>query len=218
MVFMISIFFKNIRNAFYAISVIAFIVCVSAQTYPDMERSSPFEKQLAPLEKPNPTNINKLDILPETSNDKVEAELYSQKDKAYIYKPSKAFKLVVTAAEYPNVLPDKGIYGVISLKVDPGYEATSRIIYQLKPYKFDRLSWAMKTAWNDTVPFFSRIKSFQNHLKPFHYPVYAHFYIMGVREYPEYPGQYSYWPKEALEDYYFYILKKIDALAVEEES
>jgi hypothetical protein len=87
------------------------------------------------------------------------------------------------------------------------------VIYEKKPYKFDRLRWAIKTGWNETIPFFSRLSAFKKYLKPFETPVYAHFYIKGVKEYPEYPGQYFHWPREELEDYYLYILQKIDAVS-----
>jgi hypothetical protein len=123
--------------------------------------------------------------------------------------------LVVTKNRYTDIKPSKDIYGIISLRINPDYKATSEVVFAKKQYRFDRLSWAIKTGWNETIPFFSRLTAFKKYLKPFNIPVYAHFYIKGVQEYEEYPGQYYHWPREELEEYYLYILKRIDAVATQ---
>lgn len=206
--------FKYLKICFYLILAVLIVFMISTvQAQLEMKTSTPFEKRLEPLNTPDETNQIKSN--PPNQNKAIDT-VYIDKEtqtKSYIYKPKDAFKLVVTKDEVPNILPDKGVYGVISLRITPDYMSTSRVIYARSPYKFDRLNWAIKTGWNDTIPFFSRLVNFRKYLKPFDEPVYAHFYIMGVQEYPEYPGQYYHWPREALEDYYLYILEKIDAVS-----
>ena len=207
-------FFKRYVSVFILISFV--VVLCSAQQYYDMKKSTPFEKALPPLDRPDMPSYLKSNQ--STTKPKTVEQVYVNPDnnrESYIYKPKIAFKLVVTRDEYPSILPDKSVSGVVSLRVTPDYMATSRVIYAKKKYKFDRLSWAIKTGWNETIPYFSRLPSFKKYLKTFYEPVYAHFYIMGVKEYSEYPGQYYHWPREALEDYYLYILQKIDSVAMQ---
>lgn len=195
-----------------AVILILSVVIGTAQTPYEMKRETPFEKRLAPLEKPD--DIKNLDYKnTEEYKDTKSQKIKDEHGTTYVYQPQTAFKLVVTQEEYPHILPDKNVFGVISLRITSDYIATSRVIYAKQPYKFDRLNWAIRTGWNDTIPFFSRLEGFRKYLKPFDGPVYAHFYINGVKEYPEYPGQYFHWPREALEDYYLYILQKIDSVA-----
>lgn len=176
---------------------------------------SPFEKNLPPLIVPVDSEKPVFVKDPSAITKPVETYYNDPKtgNKSYVYQPKEAFKIIVTKNRYPKILPDKSIYGVVSLTIAPGYKASSNVIYMKKKYKFDRLSWAIRTGWNETIPFLSRLNSFKKHLKSFSVPVYAHFYIKGVREYPEYPGQYYNWPREDLEDYYLYILQKIDTVA-----
>lgn len=185
--------------------VICLITRVQAQL--EYEKNTPFVKKLLPLfEEQNPTELEENKVETVKVNNKT-------RQKTYIYRPGTAFKLVVTKERVPYIKPDKSVFAVISLRVTPDYLATSQVVYAKRPYKFDRLSWAIKTGWNEVIPFFSRLKEFKKYLKPFNEPVYGHFYIMGVREYPEYPGQYYHWPREALEDYYLYMLEKIDSVS-----
>lgn len=192
---------------------ISVLIFCSSQGYLEYKPTTPFQKKLPDLERPDNPNNNRENI---RSSDLPDETIYVNPDsqrESYIYKPGNAFRLVVTKDKYPDILPDKSVYGVITLKVTSDYKATSRVIYSKKNYRFDRLSWAIRTGWNETIPFFSKLKGFSKYLKPFNTPVYAHFYINGVKEYPEYPGQFYHWPREALEDYYLYILQKIDAVA-----
>lgn len=184
-----------------------------AQESFEYKPSTPFKKNLPAFprsDNPNAPTLNEVNQYDNVKSVYVNPHTQSS---SYIYKPKQAFTLVVSQDEYPDIAPDKGVCGIISLVVYPDYKATSRVIYVKKDYRFDRLSWAIKTGWNETIPFFSRLESFKKYLQPFDQPVYAHFYVMNAKEYPEYPGQYYHWPREALEDYYLYILQKIDAVA-----
>lgn len=204
-------YFTRYSPVFILIAVV--ILICSGQSYVEMKQSTPFEKRLAPLDRPETLvddAIEPLEQKPPIESVYVNPD---SKRESYVYKPKIAFSLVVTRDRYPEILPDKGVYGVITLRVTPDYKATSNVIYAKKKYRFDRLSWAIKTGWNETIPFLSRMQAFKKYLKPFNEPVYAHFYINGVQEYPEYPGQYYHLPREALEDYYLYILQKIDSVA-----
>jgi len=183
----------------------------------EIYESTPFERSLPSFERPENTTVESLQI---ENIEEIKPKLDiiyvdpKSKVKSYIYKPKMAFTLVVSADRDLSVKPNKSVYGIISLKIAPNYKATSRVRYAKKRYRFDRLSWAIRTGWNETIPFFSRLSAFKRYLKPFNTPVYAHFYIMGVKEYPEYPTQYYHWPREPLEDYYLFILKKIDTVAI----
>jgi hypothetical protein len=188
------------------------IIAAKGQVHIEVTPSSPFEKQLPELSRPAEDMVYDPEYVNLKKGEKLLQD-HQQGSKTFVYQPKEAFKLVVTKRKYPKILPGKDIQGVVSLRITPDYLATSEVIFQRKPYRFDRLSWAIKTGWNDTIPYFSRLSSFKKYLKPFDVPVYAHFYIRGVKEYPEYPGQYYHWPREALEDYYLYILEKIDTVA-----
>ena len=185
------------------------LVVASGQSWLDQQRSTPFQKALPEFQRPE-----KIQYREQIASVRHQVEITdNDNNKEYVYQPGKAFKLVVTKDKFPAVKPDKDVYGIIILRVTPDYKATSKVIYAKEPYKFDRLNWAMRTGWNEVIPLFSRLSLFKDHLKPFNEPVYAHFYILDVREYPEYPGQYCHWPRENLEDYYFYVLEKIDLVA-----
>lgn len=198
--------------------VIVFVIVNYANLKSQIYSTTPFEKSLPVFERPDNTSVESLQV-EDKEEEKPELDTVYvnpvSKAKSYIYKPKFAFTLVVTSEVHPDIKPDKSVLGVISLKITPDYNATSNVIYVKKNYRFDRLSWAIKTGWNETIPFFSRLSAFKKYLKPFSEPVYAHFYIMGAREYPEYPGQHYHWPREALEDYYLYILRKIDTVAIQ---
>lgn len=201
-----------------AFVVIAFVILNSANINSQIELSTPFERMIPELERPENTSVESLQseeeeaITPKLDTIYVDPQSLR---KSYVYRPRMAFTLVVSSERYPDIKPDKSIFGVISLKITPDYQATSNVIYAKKKYHFDRLSWAIRTGWNETIPFFSRLSAFKKYLKPFSTPVYAHFYIRGIKEYPEYPTQYYHYPREALEDYYLYILRKIDAVAIQ---
>ncbi|MGD9579918.1 MAG: hypothetical protein AB7V50_00965 [Vampirovibrionia bacterium] len=210
--------FRIIKILSVLIVVFAFALINQVDIFSQIMTTTPFERELPPLEKPENTSVDSIRAEVEKESKPVLDNLYVNPEtqvKSYIYKPNIAFTLVVTSDVYPDIKPDKSVYGVISLKISPDYKAAGRVIYAKKKYRFDRLSWAIETGWNETIPFFSRLSSFKKYLKPFNQPVYAHFYIMGVKEYPEYPTQYYHWPREALEDYYLYILRKIDSVATQ---
>lgn len=192
---------------------ILFVSPVYSQLDYDYKPSTPFAKKLPAFKRPGNPNPPTLKQVNQYDNVKSVYVNPDDQTTTYIYKPKNAFTLVVSQDEYPVIDPGKDVYGIVSLVVYPGYKAKSRVIYMKEDYRFDRLSWAIKTGWNETIPFFSRLESFKQYLEPFDQPVYAHFYIMDVKEYPEYPGQYYHWPREALEGYYLYILQKIDSVA-----
>lgn len=202
----------------YTIFFIVFVICsfmVFSKVFSQQNNGSPFEKELPPLIIPEYSRLpftikgqKKMAMPVESCYEDLKSG-----DKSYIYQPKEAFKLVISKNSSPLFLPEKDVYGIIRLTITPDYKAYSRVMYMKKPYRFDRLSWAIKTGWNDTIPFFSRLSAFKKYLEPFDVPVYAYFYIKGVREYPEYPGQYFHWPREELEEYYLYILRKIDTVA-----
>lgn len=186
------------------------LVVASGQSWMEQKRTTPFEKKLPEFGRPDKPNYN--EIIASASKHQV-VITDNNNNKECVYQPGKAFRLVISKERFPEVKPDKDVFGIITLRVTPDYHATSKVIYAKEPYKFDRLNWAMRTGWNDVIPLFSRLSYFKEHLKPFSEPVYAHFYILDTREYPEYPGQHYHWPRENLEDYYFYILEKIDLVA-----
>lgn len=198
--------------------VIVVVIVNHANLKSQIYSTTPFDKSLPEFERPDNTSVESLQDEVEEESTPILDTLYVDpvsKTKSYIYKPKFAFTLVVTSEVHPDIKPDRSVFGIVSLKIMPDYYATSNVMYAKKNYRFDRLSWAIKTGWNETIPFFSRLSAFKQYLKPFNTPVYAHFYIMGAREYPEYPGQHYHWPREALEDYYLYILRKIDTVAIQ---